>query len=255
LPSRSTSPMHTPLLRARSAGEILDAAFQFMRAEYSALVLGTGILLVPTILLEALFPSLAFLWTIIGRLMYLAASSIPVVMVTDYYVGRPVDVGGAIRTVMRRFWSIWGAAFMSGLITLFGLVLLIVPGVIAFARLFAMPSVVLAEGATASDSYQRSVDLTRDSMGHILATLGVAYLIFWVVGIGMSMAADFGGALIGMPPAGGAFLAETLMIGLYPFVGVVSALLYIDLRVRKEALDVQLMAAALGETPAPVLAG
>jgi hypothetical protein len=247
--------MSLPPLRPRSAGEILDVAFQFNRAYYSALVLGVGALLLPPILLGSIFPDLALLWKILGNLSYLAATAVPVVMVTDYYAGQPVDVSSTLSRVSRRFPSIWGAAIYSGLVTVIGFVLFIVPGVIAMARLFAMPSVVMAEGANASESFERSRELTRGSFWHIAATLGVAHIIFWVVSLGMGIVTGVGAAQLGMSPTGAGFIAETLMIGLYPFVGVVGALLYIDLRVKKEALDVQLMAAALEPEPEPVLAG
>lgn len=244
--------MHTPLLRARSAGEILDAAFQFMRAEYAALVLGTAAFVAPPMFLNVIFPDLAVLWNLLSNILYMAASVVPVVLVTEYYVGKPVDVMGALRTIMGRFGAVWAASLISGILMALGLFLLIVPGVIAFARLFAMPSIVLAEGTTGSGSYERSKELTRGYMKHILATLGVAQLIFWSATFGLAIAAGGVGAMMGVPEAGYTFVAEALVMLIYPFVGVVSAMLYIDLRVRKEALDVQLMAVRLGEDPRPV---
>lgn len=174
-------------------------------------------------------------------------ASAPVVMVTDAYVGKPVDVGPALRLVGQRFLSIWGAAILSGLAMGFGFLLLIVPGVIAFVRLFAMPAAVMAEGASASESWERSSELTRGFTWHILATLGVAYIIFWFAVFGVSFGLAVAGASDRLLEAANSIV----MVAVYPFVGVVSALLYIDLRVRKEALDVQLLAQALEVHPAP----
>ena len=247
--------MQAPVLRARTAGEILDAAFQLLRTHYSAVVIAAGGFLLPPLLITLLVPSWAPLANLLDRLLSLAAGAVVAVVVSDIYLGQQIDLGRSMRAVGSRFLSVWGAALIQGFAILVGLLLLIVPGIVFAAWSFAMPIIVMIEGASAGESWERSRSLARGHVGHILATLGVAWLIVIAAFLGMMFAT---GAVIGLLGAGEAIaepIGSIAFILLYPFVGVVGTLLYYDLRIKKEGFDLQLLAHELGDEPAaPVLA-
>lgn len=239
--------MQAPLLRARSPGEILDAAFQVMRAHYPALVLASGAFMLPPILLAWFFPALTPVASILDRLLSLAASAVVAVVVSDIYLGNGVDIGRSISAVGRRFGSVWGAALIQGFVILMGILLLVVPAFIFFAWGFAMPVIVMVEGVTASQSWDRSRALTKGFVGHVLATVGVAWIISFAVLIGRIMVL---GAMIGVAGIDERIiepLTSLAMALVFPFVGVVTTLLYYDLRIRKEGFDLQLLAESMGE--------
>jgi len=81
-----------------------------------------------------------------------------------------------LRAVFSRFGSVWGAALMKNLLVGFGLLLLVVPGVIAFIVTFAMVPAVLIEGASTSEAFDRSRALARGQWGRILATQVLGFL-------------------------------------------------------------------------------
>jgi hypothetical protein len=228
-------------------GEILDAAFQLLRVHYSAVVLASGVFLLPPVLLNLLAPSFAPVTNILDRLLSLAASAVVAVVVSDIYLGEEVDLGRSIRAVGRRFGSVWGAALIQGLVIVVGLLLLIVPGIIFAAWSFAMPAIVMIEGASAGESWDRSKSLAKGYVWHILATLGVAWLMVVAAFMGVVFIAGFGIGMLGVGEAIVEPISAIALLLLYPFVGVVGTLLYYDLRIRKEGFDLEILARSMGE--------
>jgi hypothetical protein len=87
-----------------------------------------------------------------------------------------VTAGEAIRRGAGKFGSLWGASFIANLGIIFGLLLLVVPGVIAIIGWTAAQSAVVVEGKTAGAALSRSWELTRGSRWRLAALLGIAAL-------------------------------------------------------------------------------
>lgn len=238
--------MNAPALRARSAGEILDAAFQLYRSRWAAMATATGILVLPLLVVQAVVPLEALaVVDRLGNLFFLAASAAVVVIASGAYMGKDVDAMEAVRTVGRRFGSVWGAAIIQGILVGFGLVLLIIPGIIAMAWTFAMQQAVMIEGRTAGDAFTRSRDLARGSFKHILVTSVLATIIVVVGAIALAMTIGFFS-----PGVRAEYLGINLaLIAINPIAAAVSTVLYYDLRIRKEAFDVAVAADRLAAEP------
>lgn len=238
--------MNAPALRARSAGEILDTAFQLYRSRWTAMATATAVLVLPLLVLQALAPvEILPLLDRLGNLFFLAASAAVVVIASGAYHGTQVDGMEAVKQVGRRFLSVWGAALIQGILVFFGLLLLVVPGIIFAAWTFAMQQAVMIEGRRAGDAFSRSRELARGNLKHILVTSVLAVLIVTVAGIGIAVAIGFAGL-----GARGSFLAVNLaLVGLNPIAAVVGTVLYYDLRIRKEAYDVAVAADRLEAAP------
>jgi hypothetical protein len=238
--------MTPPLFRRRSVGEILDMAFQIYRARWAAMATATAVLIFPVLALQAVLPlEGAFLLNLLLGLFYMAASGAVVVIASEAYMGRTVAPMTAVRMVLRRFFSIWGAAFLQGLIVGIGFLLLIVPGIIFSAWTLVMPQAVMIEGANASDSFERSKALAEDHVMHVLLTGVMA----WVIGFMAVMAVNTTLAMF-LPDARFLLIAGNLVrVAINPLAAVVGTVLYYDLRIRKEAFDVVMAAERLGEVP------
>lgn len=248
--------MQAPSYRARSVPELLDAAFQFLRAYYVPLVAGTAVLLVPPSLLSFIAPPLAPLASLMQRLAFIGATGVTIAMVSDAYLGRTPDVRRALSLVGKRFRPLWSAGIMSSLATALGLLLLIVPGVIFFAWTAVMQVAVMVEGCNSSVAWDRSKSLSGDNIKRILATSGLSYLILLGAVFGAGVGVTVLAAPLGISDSGVSLLVDVIVALVYPFPSIVATLLYYDLRIRKEGLDVQMAALALGEEPqgAPQLA-
>lgn len=236
--------MNAPALRARSVGEILDLAFQLYRGRWSQMATATGLLVLPLVALEAVAPLSALpVLDRLGNLFFLAASAAVVLIASEAYMGREIAAADAVRTVGRRFLSVWGAAIIQVILIGLGLLLLIIPGIIAAIVTFAMQQAVMVEGRTAGEAFERSRTLAGGQYLHIMLTSVLASIIMIFAGAGF-------GAVIGFAttePRMTMLLTNLLLIVLNPLAAVVGTVLYYDLRIRKEAFDVAMAAERLGE--------
>jgi hypothetical protein len=240
--------MQIPAFRARTVPELLDATFQMIRASYGQLALLAVVISSPALLLAA-FTQGKGVDLLQGLLAnYVAAAA--VVVVSEAYLGRTVSAGEVLRRVGERFGSIFGASFMRGVMIGLGLLLLVIPGIIATIMTFAMPVVVMVEGRSSSDSFERSRALAKENWLRIGALLLLATVLQYTV-------AFTAGALLGVTLGSGpasSVLIQGMVALIAPFPAVVATLLYYDLRIRKEGFDIQMLMEAVGgpqtETPA-----
>lgn len=246
--------MQAPIFRARAVPELLDAAFQVLRARYVQLAAATLVITFPALVIAlAVPPEAAAVATLAQSFLLMYAAAAAVIIVSDAYLGRERSLGQVLRAVFSRFGSIWGAAFMKNIMIGFGLLLLVVPGVIAFIVTFAMVPAVLIEGASASESFDRSRALARGHWGRILAAQLLAFALMYLAYFGALFGVGILLGLMGGVSEGAAeFLGQAFMAAVYPLPATMTVLLYYDLRIRKEAFDVQMLIEAVpAAEPAP----
>jgi hypothetical protein len=102
-------------------------------------------------------------------------------LVANLHEGRPAKPLGRLYARARaRFWPLFWGSLVYVLGILGGLVLLIVPGLVAFARwsLFA-PFVVLEEDGV-ENAIRKSSNTVRGRTGRVLGIVGVAFLLLAV---------------------------------------------------------------------------
>lgn len=243
--------MNSPALRPRSVGEILDTGFQLYRSRWSEMAIATGVLVLPLLLLEAVAPyEMLPVLERLGNLFFMAASAAVVAITAGMYRGEDVDAVDAIRAVGQRFFSVWGAALIQGILLVIGLVMLVIPAFIFLAMTFAMVQAVMIEGKTAGEAFERSRNLASDSYKPVLLTSVMMFIIVIAVmtGVGMVM------GMFVTSPRLFLLLVNMTAIALNPLAAVVSTVLYYDLRIRKEAYDVTVMTEKLASAaPVPAL--
>ena len=233
-------------------------AFMMMMIDWK--LIGLGILIVVTY--------------IIGTLM-LTAGTIRVV--SDSYLDRPTRFGQAIGLGLSKIWPLFvvglGKGILLGLLSAVvgvalavggpmltgagtvGTLVLVAGGVmgawlciwVAAAYGVTTPVVVLESLKGAFDAFGRSWGLTRGSRGRVVGLFVVATLLFSVVP--QLLVALIGAALTKVStPVGGSLiiLSYALPIIFYQAISCVVTLMYYDLRVRREAFDLQMLSKQLG---------
>lgn len=208
--------------------------------------------------------------------LFLTASAIRVI--SDSYLGRPPQFADAIAMGAAKIWSLFlvglGKGLVIGLIAGgLGVVLaLAVPamasagagaigGLVVFAAvigglwflLFVVcgyavttPVVVLESLSGAFDAFGRSWELTRGFKRKIFGTFAVAFLIVYVPGGligGLAAVLMLEARVIGQVVE---VIGAALPIILTPLFSCVLTLVYYDLRVRREAFDLQILSQQLG---------
>lgn len=235
--------MQPPTFRARSVPELLDAAFQVLRARYVQLFTVTLVISLPAFILDLFLPAEA------GRLSDLAhgfllsyAVAATVIIVSDAYLGRERGLGQVLRAVLSRFGSIWGAALMKNILITFGLLALVVPGVIAFIATFAMVPAVMLEGASTSQAFDRSRALAKGNQPRIFFALALAFTLMSLAFMGALFSLGFLVGMAGdMSDTAWNIVTQVVWSAAYPFTAIVSVLLYYDSRIRNEAFDIEML--------------
>ena len=155
--------------------------------------------------------------------------------------GETVGVVESYRWALRKALPLVGTAVILGLACVLGFFLFVVPGVIAFLVTFAAVPAVMLEDRGVKDGISRSYVLATGNLGRVAAVrVVVALMLGACLLIGYSVA----GSLTDRPETR-MLLAQipTLVVG--PVDAISMVLLYFDLRVRREGLDIERMAKEL----------
>ncbi|MGC2418951.1 MAG: hypothetical protein WA434_14515 [Candidatus Acidiferrales bacterium] len=272
-------------LRPLSLGEILDRTFSLYRNNF---LLFIGITAIPQLLILAVHLAQLLLFGYIGTTRidptrtalsggmaagallsgllatvvyiaaYLYAQGGTVYAVSELYLGRTTTIGESLRRMRGQAMNLFGVTLLNGIAILVGLILLIVPGIWLACRLIVCVPAALLEDLGARDSLERSYRLTEDSAGRAF----VIYLIYFVLAIIVASLFTYpfdvmvALSVVKHPESVRTWLAlaqvgntigETLIT---PILLIATAVFYYDLRVRKEAFDLQLMMNPGGATPA-----
>jgi hypothetical protein len=143
--------------------------------------------------------------------------------------------------------AILWVTLLSTLAALLGFVLLIIPLFLVFVRLSFVTQVVVIENVRGRKALGRSWRLAKGHFWKIFGTLILAGILSWVVASILQFP-----LLLAAAPLGSAGWPLRALGGIFggvitrPFAALVGVLLYFDMRVRKEGLDIALMARELG---------
>ena len=169
----------------------------------------------------------------------------------DAYLGSEPDWRRSLGFAVRRLPGLVGLALAGGLILVLAFVALIVPGIwLAVAFSVSVPALLLERGGPVQ-ALRRSFRLVRGRWWPTAGALIVGYLLIAILGaIVQAVVLILPSVLAGGNTVAGAFadvVGGTLGAAITtPYTAAVVTLLYFDLRVRKEGLDLQLIAEGAG---------
>ena len=276
-------------MRALGFGEILDEIFRFYRRNFWLLVLLSLVPALPTLLFQVAsgqasqyglvgsligslvtsntlsgpvpLPSINYAVLLAGYLVGLALVPFSLGLVPraalDLALGQPTGFQRAVRGTLRRYWGLFALAILLGLVLLLSLTCLLIPLALWILVRWAVAIPVLVnERVGPIAALSRSWYLTRASWWRTFGILAVALLIEYVASEAVSV--------IGLPIAflipfipeivRGTIVVTVSTLGaalVNPIWQLCLVVIYFDLRVRKEHLDLwqladQANAAALG---------
>ena len=271
-------------LRPLGLGEILDAGIKIYRNKFATMLKAVAVVIVPVQVLNILvtlsLPDttttttgtsattsdgsgwagvaallLIFVITVVSSALAEAAC---LKAVSDTYVGTDTDWRGSLRFGFRRLGSLLWLTLIHGVLLLLAFAACIVPGIWLYAAWSVAVPVLLVEGTRGFKALGRSFNLVRGRWWPTAGTLLLANIL--------AAAVSFGFGLLALPfvltgrdnefvfdLANGIFGAVASVLTI-PFVAAVVAVIYFDLRVRKEGFDLQLMAQRIGAPPGGVRA-
>ncbi len=200
---------------------------------------------------------------VVAGVAHLLAQGATVFAVSELHLGRTTTIGAALQRVRGELGTLFGVLILSSLAIGGGLILLIIPGIYIACRLAVCVPAAILEDLGPRTSLERSWALTKDNAGRAL----LIYVLYFVLVIVVTLLFKWPFAVLAVlnvkDPNTFRFWLAAQQVGNFagdvlvgPFVTIATSLLYYDLRVRKEAFDLQMMMGALGGTPArPVTGG
>lgn len=247
--------MVTPVLRPLRTGEVLDVSFAIYRNHFAALFsIAAATMLLPALLgllidpaVDGIGNALALLGAQIIRvvLMNLGIASCTL-LVSRNYLGYRMTASEALHQAIPLIGRLVAISMLTGLAFAFGLVLLIIPGLILLMGYMLSSAVAVIEAPiTATGAMRRSWHLTRGFRGRLFVAVMIPVMLLMTPMLVIGMVAGLIGqgdsrAMEALIAFGGVFF--------YPFLYVVIAVFYYDMRVRKEGLDLELLAGEVTTT-------
>jgi len=247
-------------LRPLKTGEILDGAITLMRRQFGVLfgiaVVCEGLPAVLDIYIDltggsTAQPGLALLERLLSLFGTMLVTGATVSAVSEAYLGRTPRLGDSLRYGLSKLNFIFSASIVSGFLAVLATIALVIPGIVVFCGYSVVAQVAALEPLkSGTGALRRSWMLTKGFKAK-------AFLL-WIVAIVLIVALALAGGLVGglaaavspaLEPVSTVLLALLLLL-YYPLLTCVFTLFYYDLRVRKEAFDLEMLAEQLGGAPA-----
>lgn len=271
-------------LRPLTTGQLLDRTFQIYRQNFILFAgisaLPQGFLLVMELCLlgvaggsagmrgghgfnpaaVARVAMLAFLVGLVTLIVQVVLNSIATaattIGVSDIYLDKETSISACFARVKGKIGRVIFASAELGFRVGLGFLLFIIPGIYWAGKYgLAVPAVVL-ENIKGKQACPRSAELTKDSVGRIVAI----YFLTWILVVSIGAVISFvpGIAALGLKGAAGTagfkvfhyVVSMVVNTVVTPVMSIALTLAYYDQRVRLEAFDIENMMNLLGE-PGP----
>ena len=235
-------------LRQRSVPELVDAAFTLFRRHPVQYLTVAAAAMSPAIALGMLVPvpmttgqlgGSAALAQLIGVLGHALVQAVVTRAGSKAYLGGEPDVSHVLKEVLPRLPAVLVATILRNIAYGIGALLLLVGGAYAAARWFAVVSVVVLEGEGPLKAFKRSTQLSQGNKIHVLKTLTLVWIIYFMVIFGIGVATEI------LPDILGHIITSVVSIVAYPVVALAGMVLYYDTRIRNEGFDVEYLTGAI----------
>jgi hypothetical protein len=273
-------------LRPLSLGELLDRTFSVYRRHFlvfagiatipyvfvfiavAAVAVAFGIAIPFSILRAGHAPfsppmiGALFFGVLIIVLASLAAFAVSagatVIAVSEIYGVRKPAIWASLRAPFGKAWRLIGVTVLISLIAFGGMIFLIIPGIYLGCRMSVAIAAALIDDAGPADAIRRSFFLTKGYAGRVflifLLTLALTYaaVAFSQIPFAILIAASAKNrALVLLWTALMEITSLLANVAIAPISSIALALYYYDLRIRKEAFDLQMMMQTIGPDPMP----
>jgi hypothetical protein len=243
-------------IQPRDVGQILTDAFEVYRRNWQTLVSVAAVVILPLALISyfvqhalrhttvvtgagnTVVISAPAFWRSVGASLVFAfltffawsvlAGAITRAVASEA-AGLETDVAASYRFGLARIWPILLVGLLVGLSIACGFVLFVIPGIFLLTRLAVAIPVLVVEDRRGTEAMKRSWNLVTGRSWPVLGTLVLAWLLVGVVN-----------SLLTLPFSGTWFLQGIMSaiasVITLPFSVLVSVILYMDLRARRENL-------------------
>ena len=144
--------------------------------------------------------------------------------------GRPFSIGDSLSAGLQRSLPVIGVALLSGLGMVLAALLFVIPGIIVACMLYVAVPVCVIEKAGVFESLNRSAVLTKEYRWQIFGLLALVTIVAFIGGFVVTL---LGGVVLWAR-----LLSFGWQVAMTAFGAVLAAVVYHDLRVAKEGVEV-----------------
>jgi hypothetical protein len=204
---------------------------------------------------------LTFPGLIIGIVAGMVLNGILTVVMGKAVLGQPITTREAWGHIKPRFGALLGLSLLYTLIVVVGAILFVIPGIWLYILFSLASTALILEGAPVGRAMTRSRILVQNAwwrtFGILLLTFVLTYLLSLIVSLPFSL---FNGDLVSVTGVAPDFATSFLLTSLatilieaitLPLTSGVTTLIYIDRRMRREGMDIELARQAGVATPPP----
>ncbi|HYS28066.1 MAG TPA: glycerophosphoryl diester phosphodiesterase membrane domain-containing protein [Candidatus Limnocylindria bacterium] len=193
-------------------------------------------------------PAIGLLASLVRLILVPVTAGVIIYTANEIIKGRNPTIVGALEGTLQRYWGLAGVALLGGVLLFAGILLITIPFVIwiAVRWLVGVPA-LLAEDLGPVNALGRSWQLIE---GRWWRTVGIFLVVVIMATVASAILGATGGAIIGLVPG----LSDDLRGALVQVTGsltgalvlpvsyIAITLMYYDLRVRREGLDLDQLA-------------
>ncbi|MDE0139775.1 MAG: hypothetical protein OXM57_03825 [bacterium] len=249
-------------LRPLGVGEIVDATFTVYRRRFGPMLAIVLVLVFIPFLVSLVggcsldsggtttcSSPIGWLGYYAGVVGSLVAGVAAILVAAEAYADVPSDWRSAMSAAIRRIVAIIAATIVAGILLAIGFVLLIIPGIFVLVSLAVVWEALIIEGIGPMESIKRSWRLVSGERWRVFgAGVLVIVLMAIVVGVISAVIALILSAGLGVSGGMTGYLVQQVASLLsIPLTAALGTVIYLDLRVRKESLSTDELAAALSE--------
>jgi hypothetical protein len=267
-------------LRALSVGETLDVALKLYRRNAVSLWTIVAVVIIPLEIIDVIvrrvtLPSDVFvhngqLYTFTSGSSSSSSGTVALILISllglfgqllshgagfklllDSYLGRVADVGQSFAFASHRLLSLLWLSILATILIVIGFILIILPGIWLLVSFSVAVPVLMLEGLGGFSALSRSMSLVRGrwwaTFGRLISVLlmyVVALIVIGIIAGAIEKGVSITNVTLFVTVAG--ILQALILIFVTPFVAAAITVIYIDLRVRKEALDIEILASGFG---------
>lgn len=279
--------MDASALRPLGIGETLDAAITIYRTRFFTMAKAVGVVVAPVFALAAVvqvsvLPDSFFatdfqpnfdpesevpvfdagdFWAtvagylVIGAVTFVAAqlaTATALKIVSGTYLGEEPDWRDSLRFAFRRLGSLIWLSIVLGVLLLLGFLACVIPGIYFYGAWTVAVPVLLLEDIRGRRALKRSRTLVEGRWWPVVAAVVVATIVGSTISGALSallvaVVATADNELLFATVQGVANVVSSIVTT--PFTAAVVAVVYFDLRVRKEGFDLELLAREVGIEP------
>lgn len=222
-------------------GPVLSKAFEVLFGNFMTFIAISAIATIPAVYYEyaTITGAHSNTWLQIGLRVVLSSLCEAMVLYAAFQTlrSRPVSIAGSVARGLQRFLPVVGTSLLTTIIVTLGIFLLVIPGLIASIMLALALPVCVVERLGPIDSLSRSAELTKGFRWQIFGALFAVGIVEMVAGlaIGVTRHTDT------LPLYLGLLFVVTVLFRAYQ--SVLIAIIYHDLRVIKDGIDLEGIAA------------